>query len=76
MKLTLDGLKPGMAAVVTELGCREGLKRRLEDFGLVQDTCVRCRYQSPGGDLSALEVRGSVVAVRRADLARITARRL
>ncbi len=72
----LDMLKPGTAAVVTALDCPEPLKARLADFGLVSGTKVRCRYQSPRGDVRALEIRGAVVAVRTSDLRAIAGRLL
>ncbi len=76
MKISLDTLQPGQGAWVTALNCPDDLRRRLADFGLVPDTWVRCRYRSPGRDLSALELRGTVLAVRSTDLAQIIGRRL
>ncbi len=74
--MTLDALRPGQRACVTALNCPDDLRRRLAAFGLVPDTCVGCRYRSPDGKLSALELRGTVLAVRNTDLAGIHARRL
>jgi Fe2+ transport system protein FeoA len=50
------------------------MKQRLRDFGLVPGTQVRRRYADPGGDLSAIELRGSVIALRRPDVHRIRVR--
>ncbi len=72
MKISLEQLQPGMAAVVTGLGCSRMLKNRLADFGLVPGTRVCCRHRSPDGALSALELRGTVLAVRTRDLRTIT----
>lgn len=74
MEIWLDGLKPGKRAVVTRLCCPEPLRRRLADFGLVEGTTVCCRYRSPAGDVSALGLRGTTLAIRTADLGRIAAR--
>lgn len=75
MECFLNELRPGEGALVTALP--EGpLSRRLKDFGLVPDTAVRCRCWGPGGHLTALELRGGVIALRRGDLGRIAARRL
>lgn len=74
MDFWLDSLKPGMQAVVTGFYCSRALQRRLEDFGMVEGTYVICRYCSPGGDVAALGLRGTTLAVRRTDLARIAAR--
>ncbi len=71
--MSLDMLKPGQAAVVTALGCPILLQTRLKEFGLVPGTKVRCRYRSPAGDVTALEVRGAILAVRAGDLQTISA---
>lgn len=76
MELRLDGLHPGMAAVVTDFYCPEALRQRLADFGLVVGTAVSCRYRSPEGDVVALGLRGTTLAIRRTDLAQIAARRV
>lgn len=74
MEFRLDGLRPGMEAVVTAFYCPEGVQRRLADFGMVEGTTVSCRYQSPDGGVAALFLRGTTLAVRRVDLAQIAAR--
>ncbi len=74
MEIWLDGLKPGMQAVVTQLHCSRLLQQRLEDFGLVEGTTVTCRYHSPGGDVTALSLRGTTIAIRTGDLRQIAAR--
>lgn len=76
MEFALDQLKPGMNAVVTGFCCSQALQRRLEDFGMVEGTKVSCRYRSPSGDVSALSLRGTTLAVRRTDLAQIAARQV
>ncbi len=76
MEISLDGLRPGMKAVVTRVSCEETLRRRLEDFGLTEETQVSCRYRSPHDDVTALELRGTVLAIRRRDLCRISGRSL
>lgn len=68
MDITLDTLKTDKMAVVTHIEADETLKNRLRDYGLVPGTIVRCRYCSPGGSVVALELRGSVVALRTKDL--------
>lgn len=76
MEFWLDCLRPGMGAEVTRVCCRESLKKRLADFGLVQGTKVVCCYRSPDGGVLALRLRGTTIAIRRADLHKIAARRL
>lgn len=76
MECDLKELRPGEAAQVTAMPEGTPLSRRLTEFGMVPDTAVRCRYWGPGGHLTALELRGAVIALRREELGRITARRL
>ena len=71
MEMTLDRLCLGQKAVVTRIDTAAHLRMRLRDFGLVPGTEVRCRYHSPGGSVTALELRGSVLALRTGDLGRI-----
>lgn len=72
----LDELRPGEGAVVKALPQDLPLSRRLREFGMVPETQVRCCYWGPGGHLTALELRGAVIAARRADLGQVAARRL
>ena len=74
MEVTLDRLPQGIPATVLQLSCKPELSRRLRDFGLVPGTKVRRRYASPGGHVMAIELRGSMLALRRNDLHRIRVR--
>lgn len=76
MELTLDQLRPGMEAVVLRLTLGEELRLRLQDFGLVPGTRVGCRCRSAKGELIALELRGTVVALRRGALRGILGKRV
>lgn len=75
MEIMLCDMKPGERVVVTKITDENSLKGRLREFGMVPGTELHCRYLSPGGDLAALELRGTVIAVRRKDLTGIYARR-
>ena len=72
--LPLDRVCTGTWACVTDIDTSACLRRRLRDFGLVPGTRVRRRYASPGGDVVAIELRGSVLALRKRDLHRIRVR--
>lgn len=71
MEISLDRLGLGRLGVVTHIDTDAHMKSRLRAFGMVPGTQVRCRYRSPGGSVTALEFRGSVVALRTRDLQRI-----
>ena len=74
METGLDRLPPGAAGVITAIHTDAPLTGRLKDFGLVPGTKVRCRYRCPWGDVTALELRGSVLALRTCDLRKIRVR--
>ena len=71
METGLDVLKPGAKGVVIRVDAEPALKERLRDFGLVPGTQVCCRYRCPWGHLTALEFRGTVVALRTGDLEKV-----
>jgi ferrous iron transport protein A len=71
---TLDNILPGESARVVKLGSREGIRRRLQDIGLIEDTRVECVGQSPSGNPLAFLIRGAVIALRRDDCADILVR--
>lgn len=68
MILPLDQVCTGVWACVIRIDTSVQLRQRLKDFGLVPGTRVRCKYTSPCGDLVAIELRGSVLALRKRDL--------
>lgn len=72
----LCAIRPGEKAEVTELLCQPALKKRLMDLGLVPGTVVFCRYRSPNRDVTALELRRTVIALRTRDLQQIRAHRV
>lgn len=71
MLLNLDQLRTGVWANVIGIDTSRQLRQRLREFGLVPGTRVRRRYASPGGDVVAIELRGSVLALRARDLRKI-----
>lgn len=74
--MDLDRIRPGIRAVVTYIPQDCPIKSRLAEFGFSTDTLISCRCLSPGGDLAALELLDTVIAVRVADLRGIRVRRL
>ena len=74
MIVTLDRVCKGEWVHVIGIHTPARLRQRLRDFGLIPGTKVRCRYASPAGDVLALELRGSVVALRKRDAQHIQVR--
>ena len=68
MQVRLDRLPCAIPAVVLEISCKPELRERLRDFGLVIGTEVTARYRSPDKGVTALEFRGTVIALRTRDL--------
>ena len=68
MILHLDQVCLGAWGSVVSIDTSRDLRARLRDFGLVPGTKVRRRYCSPGGHVTAIELRGSVLALRSRDL--------
>ena len=65
--IPLYKMKTGQRAIVKKIDSGDGIKRRLMDMGLVENTRVECVGKSPLGDPSAYLIRGAVVAVRSRD---------
>lgn len=74
MQITMDHLRLGEKAQVVRLDTGDGLTRRLRDFGLVPGTVVYSRYRTPGGSVTAIELRGIVIALRTRELSKILVR--
>lgn len=74
MEISLNRLPPGARGVVLQINTDKPLERKLKAFGLVPGTAVRCTYRCPWGDVTALSFRGSVLALRSKDLAKIRVR--
>ena len=67
----LSVLRPGEYGVVSSLSGESGIKRRLQDLGLVEGTKVLCLQRSPLGDPTAFSIRGAVIALREGDSSNI-----
>ena len=68
---TLHNMREGTSARVTELRVEGGMRRRLQDMGLIEGTSVVCLQRSPSGDPIAYLIRGAVIALREEDSSRV-----
>ncbi len=75
-RIGLQELAVGERAIVESLHMTGGIRRRLLDIGLVENTLVECVGKAPGGDPIAFCIRGAVIALRCEDCRRIYVRRL
>ena len=69
--MTMNQMEIGGAARVKRLDIHGGLRRRLQDLGLIEGTYIECLQKSPLGDPSAYLIRGAVIAIRSDETSRI-----
>lgn len=70
--IRLHELNPDERAVVYELKNECGMRRRLQDLGLIEGTVVECIGKAPSGGLCAYLIRGAVIAIRASDGQHVT----
>lgn len=68
---SLAGLSDGQSAYINKINLNGILRRRIFDLGLVPGTRVECVRRSPAGNPIAYFVRGTTIALRNEDAARI-----
>lgn len=66
-KRSLNVLREGEKGKVACLLSEGGIRRRLQDIGLIEGTEVECLQSSPAGDPVAYLIRGAVIALRSED---------
>lgn len=71
MKRRLHEIDAGQGGAITRLAGEDAMARRLADLGFTEGTVVDCLYKSAAGDPAAYRVRGTVIALRREDAARL-----
>ena len=64
---TMADLLPGEKGTVRGLKAKSGMRRRLQDLGLIEGTKIACVGQSPLGDPRCFLIRGATIAIREAD---------
>ncbi|MDR3271732.1 MAG: ferrous iron transport protein A [Peptococcaceae bacterium] len=67
----LSALKTGRQATVDQLHVSGLLRRRILDLGIIPGVPIVCRGRAPSGDPIAYQVRGTIVALRKADAGKI-----
>ncbi|MCI8482178.1 MAG: ferrous iron transport protein A [Clostridia bacterium] len=66
-KIHLDELPLEICGTVEGLYCRDTIRRRLLDLGIVKGTKILPVLKSPSGDPTAFLIRGSLIALRKDD---------
>lgn len=67
MKTTLDMVEMNKLVKVHSLNCTGSIRRRLLDLGLIEGATVVPILKSPAGELTAYEIRGTIIAIRKED---------
>lgn len=65
--ITLDMLPLNKEGIILDIDCKDTLKRRLLDLGLVNGTKIKPILLSPSKDPKAFQFRRSVIAIRKED---------
>ena len=63
----LSEIKENQNCIIDFVNCRESLKARLTDMGFIPQTKVKCVNIAMGGTPLALDIRGSIIALRKSD---------
>ena len=72
----LNELKINEEAKILEINCKENIKRRLLDLGMIKGTKIKEILKSPTGDPKAFNIRGTLIALREEDLKQIKIERI
>lgn len=65
--IPLTSLRIGETAILSKVGARKGMQRRLLELGFVQGTSVTCVLKRPRASFCAFLIRESVIALRGED---------
>lgn len=66
-KCSLNDLMLEKSAVIESVNCRNNLKNRLYDLGILKNSVITPIYKSPFGDPTAYLIKNAVVALREKD---------
>lgn len=65
--MTLDKLKPGEKGIISHVGGKGALRKRLLDMGLIPGTIITVTKVAPMGDPMELNLRGYELTLRAED---------
>ena len=64
---TLNDIKIGSSAIVTQIGSMGSIKRRLIDMGITPGVKIRIKKVAPLGDPIEIHLRGYELSIRRSE---------
>ncbi len=65
--MNLSEVKINKPCKILEIHCKEDIKRRLLDLGMIKGTRITPVLISPSGDPKAFDIRGTLIAIREDD---------
>lgn len=71
-KISLFDLPLNQSAVICSIDCKQKLKKRFEDLGLIEGEAITPVINSPFGDPRAYLVQNTIIAIRNRDSRKIT----
>lgn len=66
-KCSLSSLALKNSARICTVECSEGLKNRLYDLGILENTVITPIFESPFGDPTAYLIKNAIIALRTKD---------
>lgn len=66
-KIRLNDLSINKTAVISSVECKEHLKNRIFDLGIIEGEEITPIFKSPFGDPTAFLVKKAVIAIRNND---------
>ncbi|MDR1536791.1 MAG: ferrous iron transport protein A [Clostridiales bacterium] len=69
--VALKSISIGDKVKVKRLLASGGIRRRLQDIGVIEGTEIECLHKSPSGDPIAYMIRGAVMALRSEESSQI-----
>lgn len=64
---TLNKVELNKSAIIKDVKCKEALKNRIFDLGIIKNSIITPIYKSPFGDPTAYMVKNAVIALRYKD---------
>lgn len=66
-KCSLNKLPVNKSGLVYSIECKENLKNRIYDFGIIENSIITPIFNSPFGDPRAYLIKNAIVALRDTD---------
>ncbi len=70
-KFSLNMLPINKTAVIDSVECKENLKNRIFDLGIIEKAEIKPIFKGPFGDPTAYLIKNAVIALREKDCANI-----